>query len=106
MTDPVFFVPTRRYTALEVANLTGSELPYPGHAMIEIGGIASATEGGEGMLVYVEGRKNARLAETVKAAAILCTADMADKVRPGVAVLVSKRPQAAFAAQPVGLRRF
>jgi UDP-3-O-[3-hydroxymyristoyl] glucosamine N-acyltransferase len=98
MTDPVFFVPTRRYTALEVANLTGSELSDPSHASVEIGGIASAAEGGEGMLVYVEGRKNVRLAETVEAAAILCTADMADKVRPGVAVLVTKRPQAAFAA--------
>ncbi|HEY6633057.1 MAG TPA: UDP-3-O-(3-hydroxymyristoyl)glucosamine N-acyltransferase [Rhizobiaceae bacterium] len=97
MTDPVFFVPTRRYTAAEVANLTGAALVDPQFADIEIGGIASASEGGEGMLVYVEGGKNARLVKTLDAAAVLCTADVADAVRPGVAVLVTKRPQAAFA---------
>lgn len=97
MTDPVFFVPTRRYTALEVANLAGAELADPSRAGIEIAGIASASEGGEGMLVFVEGGARVRLAETVEAAAILCTADIAPKVKSGVAVLVTKRPQAAFA---------
>jgi UDP-3-O-[3-hydroxymyristoyl] glucosamine N-acyltransferase len=98
MTDPVFFVPTRRYTALEVANFTGAELSDPGHAAVGIDGIASAADGGAGMLVYVEGRKNAALAGTVDAAAVLCTPDIAPKVRPGIAVLVTNRPQAAFAA--------
>ncbi|RLP23437.1 UDP-3-O-(3-hydroxymyristoyl)glucosamine N-acyltransferase [Mesorhizobium sp. YM1C-6-2] len=97
MTEPVFFVPTRRYTAAEVANLAGAELVDPAHSDIEISGIASASEGGEGMLVYVEGRNNARLAESVEAAAIFCTADVAPKVRPGVAVLVTRKPQSAFA---------
>ena len=97
MTDPVFFVPTRRYTALEAANLAGARLSDPGHSEIEIGGIASAAEGGEGMLVYIEGHRNAALAEALEAAAVFCTADIAPKVRPGVAVLVTARPQAAFA---------
>lgn len=97
MTDPVFFVPTRRFSALEVANLAGAELIDPTHADIAITAMASATEGGEGALVYVEGRKNAHLAERVDAAAILCTSDIAGRVKPGVAVLVSKRPQSAFA---------
>jgi UDP-3-O-[3-hydroxymyristoyl] glucosamine N-acyltransferase len=98
MTDPVFFEPTRRYTAAEVANLAGAELVDPAHSGIEISGIASASEGGEGMLVFVEGRSNAKLAESVNAAAIFCTADVAAKVKPGVAVLVVRKPQAAFAA--------
>jgi len=98
MTEPVFFVPTRRYTAAEVANLAGAELVDPAHSDIEISGIASASEGGEGMLVYVEGSSNARLAESVEAAAIFCTADVAPRVRPGVAVLVTRKPQSAFAA--------
>src|SRR5690606_17214580 len=98
MTDPVFFVPTRRYRAVEVANLAGAELADPGHSDIQIGGIASASEGGEGMLVYVEGGRNAGLAETLDAAAVLCTADLAPKVKPGIAVLVAKNPRAAFAA--------
>jgi len=97
MTDPVFFAPTRRFSALEVANLAGAELIDPVHAEIAISGIASATEGGVGALVYVEGGKNAHLAEQVDAAAILCTPDVASRVKPGVAVLVTKRPQAAFA---------
>jgi UDP-3-O-[3-hydroxymyristoyl] glucosamine N-acyltransferase len=98
MTDPVFFVPTRRYTAAEVANLTGAELFDPAYAGVEISGIASASEGGEGMLVYIEGRGNAQLAETVEAAAVFCAADVAPRVKPGIAVLVTRKPQAAFAA--------
>jgi len=98
MTDPVFFVPTRRYTAAEVANLAGAELVDLKHSSIEIGGIASAVEGGKGMLVYIEGQRNARLAAALDAAAVLCTADIAPLVKPGVAVLVTAKPQAAFAA--------
>ena len=97
MTDPVFFVPSRRYSAIEVANLTGAELVDSKHSQIEIRTIASAVEGGEGTLVYVEGRRNASLAEKVRAAAILCTADIIDKVPTGIAILVTPRPQAAFA---------
>ncbi len=97
MTDPVFFVPTRRYTALEAANLVGARLSDPAHSEIEISGIAPATEGGQGMLVFIEGHRNARHAEALEAAAVFCTADIAPKVRPGVAVLVTAKPQAAFA---------
>jgi UDP-3-O-[3-hydroxymyristoyl] glucosamine N-acyltransferase len=98
MTDPVFFVPTRRYTAAEVANLTGATLADPAHAGVEIDGIASASEGGAGKLVFIEGRGNASLADSLDAAAVLCTADVAPRVNPGVAVLVTRRPQAAFSA--------
>lgn len=97
MADPVFFVPTRRFTALEAANLAGAELSDPGLSGIEISGIASATQGGDGMLVYIEGRRNAGFAEALVAAAVFCTADIAPKVKPGVAVLVTKKPQTAFA---------
>lgn len=97
MTDPVFFAPSRRYSAAEVATLTGARLVNPRHASTEIRTIASAAEGGEGALVYVQGRRNAALAERAHAAAILCTADVADSVPEGVAVLVTPQPQAAFA---------
>ena len=59
MTDPVFFVPSRRYTAAEIANLTGAELVDPSAFRHRDRRIASATEGGEGMLVFVEGKRNA-----------------------------------------------
>ena len=97
MTDPVFFAPSRRYSVLEVANLTGATLVDPRHGSVEIGGISSVSEGGEASLVYVEGRRNAAFAAGVKAAAILCTADLVDKVPAGTAILVTPRPQAAFA---------
>lgn len=97
MTDPAFFEPSRRYSADEVARLTGARLLDESHAGMEIAGIASLATGGEGMLVYVEGQRNARLAEHVRAAAVLCTADLADTIPAGTAVLVAARPQAAFA---------
>jgi UDP-3-O-[3-hydroxymyristoyl] glucosamine N-acyltransferase len=83
MTDPVFFVPTRRYTAIEVANFAGAELVDPQHSGIAIGGIASASEGGEGMLVYIEGRRNAGLAGKLDAAAVL---EAGAVIGPGVAI--------------------
>ena len=97
MTDPVFFVPSRRFSALEVATLTGATLLDPSHEQVEITGVASATVGGDGMLVYVEGRRNAALAAQVNAAAILCTADVSEQVPAGIAILVTPRPQVAFA---------
>jgi len=97
MADPVFFVPARRFTALEAANLAGATLLDPNLADVAISGIASAAEGGAGKLVYVE-RSKAKLAETLDAAAVFCTEDVAPKVRAGIAVLVTRRPQTAFAA--------
>lgn len=97
MTDPVFFVPSRRYSAVEVANLTGARLIDPAHAGIEISGIASVTDGGHGMLVFVEGKRNLALVQGLRAAAVLCAPEMVDHMPSGVAVLVAARPQSAFA---------
>ncbi len=97
MTDPMFFVPTRRYSVSEVANLTGSVLRDPADGQIEIAGIASASEGGADKLVYLTGRRSAGLAGMSNAAAVLCNSDLADAIPPGVAVLVSAKPQSAFA---------
>lgn len=97
MSDPVFFVPARRLSAGEVATLTGAELVDPSHAAVEVTSIASAREGGAGALVFVEGRRNAHLLEGLRAAAVLCTAELASSAPPGIAVLISKSPQRAFA---------
>ena len=97
MSDPVFFSPARRFSAAEVAALTGADLLDQRLADVVVAGISSAKEGGREALVYVEGRRNAPLAANVRAAAILCTADLADTVAPGIAVLVTPKPQAAFA---------
>lgn len=97
MADPVFFVPARRFTALEAANLAGATLLDPTLADVVISGIASASEGGAGTLVYIEASK-AKLAETLRAAAVFCPESVAEKVPSGIAVLVTRRPQTAFAA--------
>ena len=97
MTDPVFFVPSRRYTAAEVADLTGSTIANPAYSNIVIETIAAAGDSGEDALVFVDGKRNAGLMGTLKAAAVLCPPELADQAPAGVAVLVNSRPQYAFA---------
>lgn len=97
MTDPVFFAPSRRYTAGEVANLTGASLLDAAQAEIAIEALAPANEGGDGALVFVDGKRNFALMQSLRAAAVLCPADFASKAPPGVAVLMHPRPQQAFA---------
>ncbi|MBD0416297.1 UDP-3-O-(3-hydroxymyristoyl)glucosamine N-acyltransferase [Oryzicola mucosus] len=97
MTDPVFFVPSRRLTVGEVASLTGASLLNDAHAGIIISTIASLSDGGAEALVFVEGKRNAAPLSTVTAAAVLCTAELADRVPANTAALVVRRPQQAFA---------
>ncbi|MBN9249594.1 MAG: UDP-3-O-(3-hydroxymyristoyl)glucosamine N-acyltransferase [Mesorhizobium sp. 61-13] len=97
MTEPVFFVPSRRYTAGEVAVLTGSTLSNPAYADTPIETIASATDGGDKALVFVEGKRNAALMPALRAAAVLCPIELAEQAPTGVAVLVNPRAQQAFA---------
>lgn len=98
MTDPVFFEPSRLFTAGEIAVLTGAELRTPDLAANTVSALAPADQGGEGTLIFVEGRRNAALIEGIDAAALLCTDDVSASARPGVAILVSRRPQQDFAA--------
>lgn len=95
MTDPVFFVPSRRYTAAEVANLTGAVLADSGHSQVVIDTLAPASEGGEGALVFVEGKRNFALMRALKAAAIICPPEAADMAPAEVAVLVHSSALAA-----------
>lgn len=97
MTDPVFFVPSRRFSVGEVAELTGASLADSGHSQITISTIASADVGGEGALVFVDGKRNAAPLARLQAAAVLCTADVANLVPNDIAVLVTPHPQQAFA---------
>ncbi|RWA76978.1 UDP-3-O-(3-hydroxymyristoyl)glucosamine N-acyltransferase [Mesorhizobium sp.] len=97
MTDPVFFAPSRRYTAGEVANLTGANLVDTSQADVAIEALAPANEGGDGALVFVDGKRNFALMQSLKAAAVLCPADFANRAPQGIAVLVHPRPQQAFA---------
>jgi UDP-3-O-[3-hydroxymyristoyl] glucosamine N-acyltransferase len=97
MTEPVFFKPTRRFSAGEIASLTGAELADPELSPTPVLGVASAAEGGAGMLVYIQGKRKALL-EGLHAAALLCTADVAVEAPADIAVLVTSHPQQAFAS--------
>lgn len=97
MSDIEFFVPARRYTAAEIAMLTGAEMKTLELADVQVSSIAAATAGGDGTLVFVEGKRNIGLMEGLVAAAVLCTPDLVEKAPAGIAVLVTQRPQYAFA---------
>jgi UDP-3-O-[3-hydroxymyristoyl] glucosamine N-acyltransferase len=95
--DPVFFAPSRSFTAAEIAALTGAQLVDSSKADVEIDAIASVKDGRDRALVYVDGKANASLLQGVTAAAVLCPPDITDRMPPGMAVLAVARPQQAFA---------
>jgi UDP-3-O-[3-hydroxymyristoyl] glucosamine N-acyltransferase len=97
MTDPVFFAPARPFSVAEIAEVTGAKLVNASHGARLVTAIAAASEGGEGRLVYVEGRRNAALLRRLTAAAVLCKAELAAVAPPDVATLVTPHPQRAFA---------
>lgn len=97
MTEPVFFVPSRRFTVAEVADLTGSTIANPAYSDTSIETIAAAGDSNEKALVFVEGKRNVGLMAKLRAAAVLCPPEFADKAPPGIAVLTNPRPQQAFA---------
>ncbi|WP_157019801.1 UDP-3-O-(3-hydroxymyristoyl)glucosamine N-acyltransferase [Mesorhizobium xinjiangense] len=96
MTEPQFFVPARRLTVGEIAALTGAELLRPEQAAMVVDGVAAATDGGAGKLVFVDGPKHAAPLAELDAAAILCPAGLADRVPERVAVIVTGTPAQAF----------
>lgn len=98
MTDPVFFIPSRRPTVGEVAALTGAELRTAQHESAVIETLASLDRGGEGALVFADGRKNTSKLAGLHARAVICSEELATFVPDGIAVLVSSRPQPDFAA--------
>lgn len=98
MSDPVFFAPARILTVGEVATISGARLVNAGFEGVAVSGLASIEDGGEGKLVYADGKRQAEAVKRIRAAAAICTEDLAELVPPQVAVLVSKRPQACFAA--------
>jgi UDP-3-O-[3-hydroxymyristoyl] glucosamine N-acyltransferase len=51
MTEPVFFVPSRRFTVAEVADLTGSTIANPAYSDTSIETIAAAGDSNEKALV-------------------------------------------------------
>ncbi|GHC62062.1 UDP-3-O-(3-hydroxymyristoyl)glucosamine N-acyltransferase [Limoniibacter endophyticus] len=97
MTEPVFFAPSRRYTAAELAAFTGAELADESLADVVIERIAPASHGGKGSLVFIDGKKNLSMLGGPTPAAIFCTSDLVSALPQSVAKLVTSKPQRAFA---------
>ncbi len=98
MTEPVFFPPSRTCTAGEIAAMVGAHLHDSSLSGTQLCRISPLGEGGDGALVYAENIKQANAVRTLSAAAILCPASLVQHVPAGVAVLVSDKPRADFAA--------
>ncbi|WP_274629155.1 UDP-3-O-(3-hydroxymyristoyl)glucosamine N-acyltransferase [Arvimicrobium flavum] len=97
MTEPVFFAPARRFSVAEIAMLTSAVLATPQHGHVEIDGVASLSDAGQGDLVFADSRRRPADVAAIGAAAILCPEELASAVPPGVAVLVTKHAHRAFA---------
>lgn len=59
--------------------------------------IASASDGADGSLVFIDGKRNANLLDNLRAAAVLCPRELASRAPRDTAVLITQRPQQAFA---------
>ncbi len=98
MTDPVFFAPARRFTVDEIATVTGAKLVDGAHGSIEISALATASQGSEGHLIFVEKKGFEEQVRATGASAVLCRAEQAEHVPATVAALVTDHPKIAFAA--------
>lgn len=97
MSDPVFFTPSRRFDAGEIAALTGATLVTPEYDGNEVHALAAADHGREGALVFVDGKRNAGKLAGLKASVLLCSEDVAALAPGGMAVIVSRHPHRDFA---------
>jgi UDP-3-O-[3-hydroxymyristoyl] glucosamine N-acyltransferase len=98
MSDPVFFSPARSFTAGEIALMAGCELSTPDLAGNVVSSLAPLSESVPGSLVFSSGKQGLRHLGGLKASAVILNGAGHDAVPAGVAVLVSKAPQQAFAS--------
>lgn len=98
MSDPVFFSPARSFTAGEIALMAGCELSTPDLAGNVVSGLAPLSESLPGSLVFASGKQGLRHLAGLKASAVILNGAGHDAVPAGIAVLVSKAPQQAFAS--------
>lgn len=98
MADPIFFKPSRELTIGDIADFTGASLRNSKLAPRSIARLASLSDASEDALVFVDGKKNAGALNGIKAAAVLCSEDIAGSVPSDVAALVTRSPQRDFAS--------
>ncbi|MFT4347034.1 UDP-3-O-(3-hydroxymyristoyl)glucosamine N-acyltransferase [Bartonella ancashensis] len=97
MADTFFFMPSRRLTVADAAELTGAKLLNPEFSNIVISTLSSVEDAREGSLVFIENLKFSDALLGSAAVAVFCTSDVVMKVPRSIAVLVTSTPQRDFA---------
>lgn len=92
-----FFPPHAGVTLSELATRIGAELTEPGFADRVIRTVSPVRRAGEGDLCYLLSRRHREELETCAASAILCDKALQTLIPPHIPVLLSTRPQTAFA---------
>jgi len=92
-----FFPPHEGMSLSDLSGLCGAELADPSFAGRMVTGIASLARAGEGEVTFANSRR--ALPDLIKsrAAAVFVTSKLAENVPDGVAALVVRAPQTAFA---------
>lgn len=97
MIDPSFFTPARPITVGEIAELTGAQLQDSADSERIVQTISSIHDAAEDSLVFAEKGVSRQLITGLKAAAILCTPELAALVPPEVVRITTESPRRAFA---------
>ena len=103
MDQSAFFPLNQGVSVSTLASLTNAELTDARYGESLIVGIASLENAGPGRVSFVTTRRKAAVLAKTAATAVFCTKDMANSVPKGTAALVSKSPQASFAAAAMHL---
>jgi UDP-3-O-[3-hydroxymyristoyl] glucosamine N-acyltransferase len=96
MADPLFFAPARSMSAKELAEAIGARLADGTDPSTVLTCATAIGDGRPGSVVFADGKKHLEKLGATLASAVICRADAAAKVRRGVAVLISERPQESF----------
>lgn len=92
----MFFTPSRPMTVAEIAALTGALLHRNEFAERQVKRLAAIDAGDADALTFITGKKPKAQVENLAAAAVFCSAEMADRIPPHIATLVSANPHGDF----------
>lgn len=96
MVDITFFKNNGPFTLGQIAEICEAELKDSEKSAVSIKDIATMSNAGEGEICFFYDKKAKARAAEIKLSACVTTAEMADLVPSGVAVLVSANPKLSF----------
>lgn len=96
MSSPRFYNLVSPITLGEAAELGGAKLLNERYSERLIGDLSSCEKASKDSLIFIENKKYLSKLENLSAAAVLCSAEIADAIPDNIAVLVAKRPYYSF----------